>query len=239
VDYFSTLGATYWDLCALVWLLLMWIGYAFYTRRGPAAERSLLAAMERWRQAWAMAMLDRDPRIVDSQVINGLVRNVAFFASTTILILAGLVAMLTSVDEAIAVIRQIPFAQTTSKAMWELKLALLIVIFIYAFFKFGWSMRQHSYSAVVMAAAPPPQATPSDSARELACRMARLSSVAAWHFNDGIRAYYFALAALGWFIHAWAFMATSAWVVLVLYRREFRSRALALLAEGCPALPKE
>jgi len=230
----SSLDASYWDAIALVWLLTVWIGYAFYTRNGPAAERSLLAAMERWRQSWAMTMLERDPRIVDSQVINGLVRNVAFFASTTILILAGLFATLTAVDEAIAVIGEIPFAQPTSKGMWELKVALLIVIFVYAFFKFGWSMRQHSYSAVVMASAPRAQAAPSEEARALACLMARLSSVAARHFNDGIRAYYFALAALGWFVHAWVLMVTSAWVVLVLYRREFRSRALKLLSEGCP-----
>ena len=49
------------------------------------------------------------------------------------------------------------------------------------------------------------------------------------HFNDGIRAYYFALAELSWFFHPWALMLSTAWVVLVLYRREFHSKALAIL----------
>ena len=38
-------------------------------------------------------------------------------------------------------------------------------------------------------------------------------------------------AALGWFLHAIVFIVASAWVVLVLYRREFRSRSLRAVCE--------
>jgi uncharacterized membrane protein len=50
---------------------------------------------------------------------------------------------------------------------------------------------------------------------------------AAEHFNYGLRAYYFALAALAWLLNGWLFMGSTAWVVFVLYWREFRSQALA------------
>jgi len=45
-----------------------------------------------------------------------------------------------------------------------------------------------------------------------------------------LRAYYFALAELSWFFHPALFMLTTAWVVSVLYRREFHSKALKILA---------
>ena len=41
------------------------------------------------------------------------------------------------------------------------------------------------------------------------------------HFNNGLRAYYFGLAAVTWFLHPYAVFAATVWVVLVLYRREF------------------
>ena len=46
-----------------------------------------------------------------------------------------------------------------------------------------------------------------------------------------LRAYYFGLAALAWFVHPYCFMAATAWVVLVTYRREYRSHALKILME--------
>jgi uncharacterized membrane protein len=58
---------------------------------------------------------------------------------------------------------------------------------------------------------------------------ARVATSTARHFNRGMRAYYFGIAALSWFVHPWLFVIATAWVVVVLYRREFRSRLLATL----------
>ena len=49
---------------------------------------------------------------------------------------------------------------------------------------------------------------------------------AARHFNNGLRAYYFGLAALAWFIHPLLLMMATFWVIFVIYRREFRSSTL-------------
>jgi uncharacterized membrane protein len=51
-------------------------------------------------------------------------------------------------------------------------------------------------------------------------------SLATNSFNGGLRAYYFALAALGWFIQPWLFIVMTAWVVIVLLRRQLWSRAV-------------
>jgi uncharacterized membrane protein len=68
--------------------------------------------------------------------------------------------------------------------------------------------------------------------KDTAFTMARLSSLGAKHFNDGVRAYYFALAELSWFLHPVAFILSTTWIVLVLYRREYQSKALKLLTRG-------
>jgi uncharacterized membrane protein len=181
--------------------------------------------MERWRESWAMSMLQRSNRMVDIQAINALLSNVTFFASTTILILAGLFAMLGAVEKGITIFDKLHFLPPMTPESWVFKAGTLVSIFIYAFFKFGWSIRQHTISAVVMASIPEPEHCNTDEIRTNALRMARLSGLGAKHYQDGIRAYYFALAALSWYLHAWVFMLATVWVVLVSFRREYRSRA--------------
>lgn len=223
-------GLSMLDLVALFWFIASWTGYVIYTRRcNLKHQRGLLAAMNRMRDRWAEALLKRENRIVDSQVLNGLIHKESFFASTTLLILASTVALLGVGDKANQLFSAIPFARETPLALWELKVVVLALIFIYSFFKFTWSIRQHSYCAIVLAAIPSPEhAIKQDGTRQVR-RLTHLSNLAARHFNDGLRGYYFALAELSWFFHPGAFIAATAWVIVVLYRREFHSRALEIL----------
>ena len=64
---------------------------------------------------------------------------------------------------------------------------------------------------------------------------AEVSTNASKDFNQGLRAYYFSLAALGWFVGPWVFMAATTLVVIVLYVREYRSSALHTLRPAGPA----
>jgi uncharacterized membrane protein len=52
---------------------------------------------------------------------------------------------------------------------------------------------------------------------------AAVANRAARHFNTGLRAYYFGLAALAWIIHPIALILASLLVLRELHRREFRS----------------
>ena len=55
---------------------------------------------------------------------------------------------------------------------------------------------------------------------------ARLFTSAGRHFNRGQRAFFFALGYLGWFVGPIVFMATTAAVVVVMWRRQFASDSL-------------
>jgi uncharacterized membrane protein len=115
-----------------------------------------------------------------------------------------------------------------SERVWELKILLLVLIFVFAFFKLSWSIRQFGLASVLVGAT---RKTPAD-AEEYAVhidRIARLASFASGNFNNGLRAYYFGVAALAWFLHPVLMIAVTASVVYVLHQREFRSKTLGLL----------
>ena len=219
----------YIDTLALLWFLACWWGYLLYTAKINKTKQCLRCMMDHWRRSWWQGVLERENRIMDSQVINGLVRKETFFASTTILILASSIALMGLRDEANQLLADIPFFKPMSITDYEIKVIVLVLIFVYAFFKFSWSIRQHSYSAILLGSFPMPEQKDTQYARQQVKRLAGLSNLGAKNFNDGLRAYYFALAELSWFINPVLFMLASVWVVLILYRREYHSRTLRLL----------
>ena len=216
------------DLLAPAWFLLCWVGYTIYADRAHGRP-SLMQRMHDYRRLWMKCMLERDNRMVDTQIIANLMRSASFFASTTMFIIAGLIAVLGARDKAMAVLAELPFAAAAPPLLWDLKVLLLVILFVYAFFKFTWAFRHYNYVLILVGGVPAPERLTEESQR-IAERIARIATSTGRHFNGGLRAYYFGLAALSWFVHPWLFVLITAWVVWVIYRREFRSRLLKTLA---------
>jgi uncharacterized membrane protein len=214
------------DILSLMWFVAIWVGYTWYADRGDWRKHSLRAVMHAHREEWMRQMVLRDNRVADVNILRNLLQSVSFFASTTLLILAGLLAILGASDRGIEIVRALPFAATTTLGQWELKLLVLGVIFVHAFFKFTWALRQFNYCSVLIGAAP--KSTDSDYAR----RAAEVSTHASKDFNQGLRAYYYSLAALGWFVHPWVFVAATTLVSVVLYLREHHSKTMKMLLPG-------
>ncbi|MGZ8337161.1 MAG: DUF599 domain-containing protein, partial [Allosphingosinicella sp.] len=186
------------------------------------------------REAWMRRLLRRENRIVDATLIGHSIRSAAFFASTTILVIAGLVGVIGSAESVHgAIVNLSVLLRTGTQALFEFKVFMLISIFVYAFFKFTWAIRQFNYFSAIIGSAPDADEGPFDGEGagegagegdgELARRMALILSHAVWQLNAGIRAYYFALAALGWFIHPLFFMVMTALMTGVLVRRQLAS----------------
>ena len=172
----------------------------------------------------------REVRVLDGVVVQQMSSTSAFFASTTILIIGALLAVLGATDKASDLVREIPFAVRTSLLVFDFKVVVLAAVFVYAFFRFTWSIRQYSVGVLLVAAAPEAGAISDDTQRQrFADRAGRVMALAAESFNDGLRAYYMSFAAMAWFFSAWAMLVVTAVVVLVLYWREFRSEVLRAL----------
>ena len=223
-------GLPWIDWAALTFFFAAWVGYAGFAHRRSHVRPSLLAATNRERSRWMLQTTLRENRVVDGQVAQNLSVSPQFFASTTILIIGGLLAELSSNDRANELLREIPFAARTTLLVFDLKVGLLTAIFVYAFFRFTWSLRQYSFGALLVAAAPAHNRFVDDEERRsYAERAGRVMGMAAETFNDGLRAYYMSFAVLAWFFSPWALVACSAGVVFILYRREFQSDVLAVL----------
>jgi uncharacterized membrane protein len=184
--------------------------------------------MKHWRNEWTKQALWRHERITDVALIRGLIGNVSFFATTTVLVISGLVAILGSSDSIITLLNSYPHMVETSNEAFVLKVSSMLLLAVIAFFKFGWSMRLHGYSMLMMGAAPNPEEKNTEYALDLAQKVSDVSFLASKHFLDGVRAYYLGLSALTWFISAWLFIPMLFLVVIILIRRDYYSASFAL-----------
>ena len=219
------------DALALVWFFVCWVGYTYYADRRRWGTRELASALHEYRLRWMRRLLERDNRIADVAELSSMLGSDTLFATATLFILAGLVTILGAVDQVQTVASGISFIAASSRETWEIKLLVLVGIFVYAFFKFAWSLRQFNFAQVLVASAPMPAEQAAPDRADFAPRAAMLVTRAVSSFNRGLRAYFFGLAALSWFIQPWALALASVWVVLVLSRRDCRSVTLATLAD--------
>ncbi len=210
------------DVVALLWFFLLWAGYNLTVDWLLQRPLGLNQHMGLVREAWMAAMIKRDDRVIDSILIGHLIHSVTFFASTTMLLVAALVGVLAAVSQTFEAVMGLSFTIKTAKPLFELKLLLLTGIFVYAFFKFTWSLRQYNYACALVGATPAGVAPGRHSG--LSGPAGRVLTLAVINFNGGLRAYYFALAVLSWLVHPLLFMIVSAWMLLVLVRRQLRSR---------------
>lgn len=229
-------------LLAVVWFVLCWVGYTYYASHKARDTPCLASVLHLYREDWMRRLLLRDNRIADASVIGNLERNASFFASSTLIILAGILTVLGSSDRALTLLADLPFAQPVSRQMSEFKLLCLAVVFVYAFFTFSWCMRQYNFAAVLIGSAPMigERHVTEQERKAFAERAAKVISLAANQFNFGLRAYYFGMSLLAWFINPWFFMLVSAGVVFILYHREFHSDVLSVMVlTQTPETPKE
>jgi uncharacterized membrane protein len=213
------------DIIAVGFFALEWTVYAITLERTAYGRNSLSARMNQFREAWVRQMLDREARMVDMQIMASLQNGTAFFASTSLLAIGGALALLRATNDALSVLGALPIDITPSPALWEIKCVGLILIFIYAFFKFAWSYRLFNYVAILFGAMPPASRRDSAEAQAHVMRTTLLFESAGRHFNRGQRAFFFALGYLGWFISPWVLFITTGAVVIVTWRRQFASNA--------------
>jgi uncharacterized membrane protein len=223
------------DFIAIAFFAAAWIGYLLAVEVGPHAKRSLNTLMNERRERWIMESVKRENRIIDTQVMNGLQNGTAFFASTSLIAIGGSLTLLQSADRVVQIFADLPFATPTTRAAWEIKVIGLAVIFAYAFFKFGWSYRLFNYCAILIGAIPPHTEADKPETLAAAREAVRMNIVAGLHFNRGQRAFFFALAYLGWFISPWLFLIATAAVLTVMWRRQFASDSAAAVGAGSRA----
>lgn len=227
------------DIIGFVWFICCWMGYTLFARRAATKRNSLSSVLYRYRQEWVRKLSQSGMSEVDAEMLSSLERQVSFLASTCLLILASLVTVLGTASSMFMNLSSLWFVTEVSLQVVQLKLLLLIFIFVYGFFTFTWAIRQYGFCFILFGSSfhTVKYYQEAENYRAVAAKrdfeaLAKVLDRAAHSYNYGIRAYYFAMAAMAWFINVWFFMIACAVIVFILYRREFLSSSLKAMVSA-------
>jgi uncharacterized membrane protein len=212
------------DYLAIGLFVSAWVLYQIFVEVLPTREHTLNKVMERRRRQWLETMATRENRMLDAITGQALQSGTAFFASTTVLAIGGCFALLGASEEAVAVFNSLPLGIEVTRTGYELKVVGLAMILVYAFFKFAWAYRLFNYCSILIGGVPPIESGRDPGAAVE--RAVRMNVAAGMHFNRGLRAFFFALAYLGWFVSPVALILSTVAVTVVLLHRQFRSNSL-------------
>ena len=122
------------DLGAVVYFVLAWVGYGLSVGRLRGRMVSLSQIMNAQREEWARQLIVRDNRVVDTTINASLQNGTAFFASTSLIALGGVLTLSRSGDDVLNLFGTLPFGTIATRTTWEIKGAGLAGGFVYAFF---------------------------------------------------------------------------------------------------------
>lgn len=207
------------EYLALGLFLAVWLGLGYWIEHPGTRYLSVSVLMSERRRDWMKVFVTREPRIFDSQILESLRQGTAFFASTCIFAIGGVLALIGNPTSLQGFAMQV--GDTTPIVIWQLKLVVVGMFLTNAFLKFVWANRVFGYCAVMMASVPNDPGDPTAFPR--AAQAAELNIRAAMNFNRGLRAVYFALGAVAWLMGPIALMIATVIVGWTVWSREFAS----------------
>lgn len=215
------------DLGALAFFIVVWVLYGQAAAGRLVGRTSLSGAMNAQRARWMQTMAMREVRIVDTAIMGGLQQGTAFFASSSLIALGGCFALLGASDQVLNVLAELPLASSSSRAAFQIKVFGLMVVLAHAFFKFGWAYRLFNYCTILIGAVPIvyESAAHAPEVQVAVARATRMNVLGGKHFNAGLRAIFFSIGYLGWFVNPVVFVLTTMLLLVVLVRRQFFSQA--------------
>ncbi len=189
------------DWIAIILFLATWVGLEPMMALGwPRRTDSLMLDMVRVRQAWMREVLTRDTNFIgDAAILGHTINSASFFGSATmssalfiqptIGLQAGIIAI---------------FAPIEPLWLFQSKVLLVMATLLRGLSEFIWAVRQINYCLAAIGASPS-----RDEVRDITAWTQALSLMinpALRSFSQGVRSYYFTVAAALWFLGPIAFL---------------------------------
>jgi uncharacterized membrane protein len=209
--------------------LLALYGYGFSARILDRYRPSLSTLMNEQRFNWVTQATRRDTPL-DAILSGNIMSSVSFFASTTALLILALFTVIGQLPQFAPALSSITFGTLYSDTDLQIHNAAMLVLFVSAFLSFTLSLRQFNHFCILIGASDHTKATPPDEIRTIA----RINAMAAQSFNAGIRAYYFAIPMVAWFVSSRASIVVTLFTIAFLVHREYYSNARWLIARITP-----
>ncbi|MDB5460880.1 MAG: hypothetical protein JWO72_2621 [Caulobacteraceae bacterium] len=212
------------DIAALIVFAVGWLLYQPLLKRLSRRGSVINTDMTVVRRRWMANMAARENRFLDSQLMGHALNSASFFASANLIVIAAAAGALFRSDTTYRTVAHMVATETGPRWLFEAKLALVVLALARGLLDFIWAIRQMNYTLAAIGAAPP-TATPPAVLKAYGEAAAEVLNPALSSFNNGVRGYYFALAAAAWMLGPWAMIAAVLLAVGLLYTRQVGSSA--------------
>jgi uncharacterized membrane protein len=222
---------------AVLLIFAMWIGY------GPIlntfGQGTLNNQLHVVRMKWMRMALNskREHRVIDSILLGHISSQVSFFGSATLIVLAGLLGTLAGINRVHASLNDMPVFPKTSLELFTIHFAVLTVIMAFAFFSFTYALRKLAYTLAMIGALPEAPCEDTHS-QVMVDQTAVVLTDAVKSLNNGIRGFYFAVAALFLFAGPFVSIIVTLFVSGILYWRQGLSTVALAIERYVEAMAK-
>ena len=217
------------DLVALSLFAAAWLFYEptlkLLGRRGHLINTDMTVI----RTAWMRNMVGRQNRFMDGQLLGQVLNSASFFTSSNLILIAAIAGALFGGERTFRSASSLMVIQTSSPALFEAQLALVLICLARGLLDLIWTIRQLNYCIAAIGAVP--VMVEPDHHHLFGDVVARLLNPALSSFNAGVRAYYFALAAAAWMFGGAAFLIATVGAVSLLVWRQRGSPAASAVAD--------
>lgn len=225
------------DLTAFAVFLFVWLFYEPLLTRLTGGRGSLNVHMTDIRAGWMRALVARESRLMDSQFLGHTINSASFFGSANMIAIAALGGFMFGGDKNLQGLEHLAIVRSGPVWLLEFKVALMLLTLARGMLDFVWAIRQLNYCLAAIGSYP--ENLDAGGRNKWALALTSMLNPALKTFSRGVRAYYFSLAAAGWFFGPLALIATTIGAAGLLAWRQTHSQAALGIASVNSLLAKE
>jgi len=190
------------------------------------------------RLRWMLLSTQRINRPFDAILLNQIISSVAFFGSASLIVLAALLGTFANVSSVHAVLSQLHFVSPMSTELLAANLSVVVLILGISFFSFTYSLRKLIYT-VALSGGLADQAVETPQFTIQVEATATVLTDAVRSFNNGIRGYYYAVAALFLLLGPVACIVATCIVMAMLFYRQTLTTTARAIGKYVDAMTEE
>lgn len=183
------------DYIALVIFAICWFGYEPLLRSISTRAGLISKHISVLRQQWMRNFIGREVKLFDSNLLGHSVNSASFFASANLILIAAIAGAIFEGHISKNIVTSLGM-DASNRHLFDLKFAIILLCLARGFFNFTWAIRQMNYCAAAMGAVP--HDLTQEEAEETSSALAQIVEPAMSHFSQGVRGYYFSIAAAMW-----------------------------------------
>jgi uncharacterized membrane protein len=212
------------DIIGFAISLALLIGYHGYVRYRLSKDPgyTVQSVNNRVRRAWVENIMQRQDGILAVQTLRNSMMAATFLASTSVLMIIGVLTLSEQGDQLRTTWEMLNVFGTTDPRLWLVKMLLLLVDLLFAFFGFAMAIRLFHHVGYMINA-------PQD-ANLVAAEPAHVSAHlnrAGLFYSIGMRAYYYTVPLLFWLFGPLFMLAGTIVLVISLYNLDRMPRVAA------------